>query len=94
MSLEANHENRFVIYARGLGLEALKLRIDGQDGFPDRTVVTPDGIFYIEFKRDRSEKLRPQQRRWIKRLSVLGYTVLVAYSFEEAKEFTDSWLAK
>ncbi len=88
---EATQENRFVRYAKGQGFECLKLRIDGQDGFPDRTILTPGGeVLFVEFKRTSKDKLRPQQRKWKKKLESLGFKVCVARSFEEAQDFLES----
>jgi hypothetical protein len=85
-------EGHFVDYIEQVfHFEALKLRIDGQDGFPDRTVITPDGCFYIEFK-SKHETVRPQQRRWKKRLQELGQVVVVVRSVDAAKDAFEAWL--
>lgn len=43
---ESAIEKAFVQFAESVGCQALKLRLDGQNGWPDRTVVTPRGIFF------------------------------------------------
>ncbi|MCR9200710.1 MAG: VRR-NUC domain-containing protein [Planctomycetaceae bacterium] len=91
--LEISEERRFVRHCESLGLEALKLRIDGQDGFPDRTVFHDGRTIYFEFKRAKTGKLRPQQRRWKKRLEQLGFEVIVPTSFEQAREELERWMA-
>ena len=73
---EATIEKAFVAYAESKGCHALKLRIDGKNGFPDRTVLTPRGVFFIEFKAP-GGKLRPAQEEWIERLRKLGFYVAV-----------------
>lgn len=73
---EAELEKAFVAFAESKGCHALKLRIDGQNGFPDRTVLTPQGVFFLEFKAP-GGKLRPAQEEWIARLRKLGFYVAV-----------------
>jgi len=54
------------------GGEALKLRIDGRSGFPDRTIILPDRpIFTVEFKKP-SGVVSDSQRYWHRRLISLG----------------------
>jgi hypothetical protein len=89
-ALERDAEDRFVTWIESLGFEAWKLRIDGRDGFPDRTVVTDRGTIYFEFKRLRG-KVRPQQRKVIKRLTEIGAPVFVVHSLKEAKEIFNEW---
>jgi len=84
MSLEAELEKAFVDFAESKGCYALKLRIDGQNGFPDRTVLTPLGVFFVEFKTPRG-KLRPAQEEWIGRLRKLGFYVAVIDTFAVAE---------
>lgn len=90
--LEAKEERRFVHHCKSLELEALKLRIDGQDGFPDRSVFHDGRTIFFEFKRARTGKLRPQQRRWKKRLEQLGFEVIVPTSFEQARDELERWM--
>lgn len=93
VALEVRTENAFVRHVKRRGLEALKLRIDGQNGFPDRTVFLGDGrVFYIEFKRTAADSLRPAQRKWKTRLEGLGFTVLVTHSLATAIEEFEKWL--
>ena len=91
MSPEANIENAFVRYIEDVHqCECLKLRVDGQDGFPDRTVITPAGCFFVEFKKP-AGKLRPQQRRWNRRLQELNHAIVIVRSFEEAVDAFNTW---
>lgn len=82
---EADIEKAFVAYAESIGCYALKLRIDGKNGFPDRTVLTPRGMFFIEFKAP-GGKLRPAQEEWIERLRKLGFYVAVIDSVAMAEQ--------
>ena len=90
MTLERDSEDRFVRYVESLGFKAWKLRIDGQDGFPDRTVVTSWGTVYFEFKRP-GQQLRARQWKVIADLRQIGASVFVSHSFQEAKEQLDEW---
>jgi len=76
-------ENDFVKHCESLGYLCLKLRIDGLDGWPDRTVITPQGVFFVEFKSATGD-LRPHQRKWKRLLEAMGYTVCVARTLTEA----------
>ena len=89
--LEREFENKFVRYAQSLGHMCLKLRIDGVDGFPDRTVLTASGIFFIEFKRP-GGVLRPQQRKWKKLLTGLGFTFATVESYADAVVVLEQYL--
>jgi hypothetical protein len=92
VTLEADIENAFVTYAESQGCEAYKLRIDGTNGFPDRTILIPGGwTLFIEFKKP-GGSLRPAQKKTIKRLLQLGHAVHVCDSFEDAKQILDQTL--
>lgn len=89
---EAEIEKEFVqTVEREFHFPCLKLRIDGRDGFPDRTVITPQGCFFVEFK-TQTGQLRPQQRQWLKRLRDLNQTCVVARSAAEAVDALFDWL--
>ena len=90
--LEKKIEDDFVAYAESKGCEAKKLRIDGEDGFPDRTVLTPAGTFFIEFKRTKNDKPSAVQRRVHKWLRKLKYLVLVTHDLDEAKQTLNDFL--
>ncbi|MEM6471700.1 MAG: VRR-NUC domain-containing protein [Planctomycetota bacterium] len=90
---ESEIEEKFVRYALSLGCTALKLRIDGANGFPDRTVITPSGVLFAEFKRH-DGKFRPMQRVWMKRLTSMGYVVLTPRAAGEAESQLDEFLSQ
>lgn len=89
--LEADIEGVFVKYAESVGCPALKLRIDGANGFPDRTILTPKGVLFFEFKTPKG-KLRPMQKVWRKLLIDLGYQIHTPRSSAEAIELLDNFL--
>ena len=91
---EATIENRFVKYAKEQGCLAIKLRIDGRNGWPDRTVITPAGrTMFVEFK-TATGRLSAAQREWIVELQSMGYDVTVATSFKQAKDALDLFLTE
>lgn len=92
MTSESEIEDRFRRYAKSRGCLALKLRIDGENGFPDRTVITPAGVFFVEFKRPGGE-LRPAQRVWKRKLESMSYRVLVTSDTREAIRELENLLA-
>ena len=93
MTSEADIENAFVAYAESRGCEALKLRVDGQNGFPDRTVLTPFGVIFIEFKRPKG-RMSQAQWRWRKVLQALGFEVITTTSLRSAKKALEEFLRR
>jgi len=87
-------EKAFVEYLRTVyGIEAFKLRVDGRDGFPDRSVIVGARIFLIEFK-SKNEELRPQQRRLHELLGVEGTPVFIGRDFEESLQAFNDWMSE
>lgn len=92
MAKEKLIEDAFVAFAEQHGCQAIKLRIDNQNGFPDRTVLCPDGtMFFIEFKTP-DGKFRAGQVQWHKKLSDLGFIVLTVRVAGEAERFLEELL--
>lgn len=90
--LERDIEKHFVDYANSRHCRALKLRIDGANGFPDRTVLTTQGIFFAEFKRGRGGVLSKQQEAIIQELNLLRYQVITPRKIGQAEDFLDLFL--
>lgn len=89
---ELDVEKPFVAYARTRGCKALKLRLIGIRGFPDRTVICPEGrVLFIEFKRKGKTQTGPQIR-WMNILQSLGFQYFVCDSTEKAKAVLDDFL--
>lgn len=81
---ERQIETAFVKFAQSAGVDALKLRIDGRNGFPDRTIFTWKGPAFFEFKA-KEGRLRTMQKVWKSRLENMGYKFYTPRSLEEAK---------
>lgn len=88
---ERVYEDQFVTHCKSLGFPCLKLRVDGQDGFPDRTVLTDGGACFVEFKRP-GQRLRPQQRLFKNQIEHLGYSYCIAYCLDDAVQFLSLFL--
>lgn len=92
MAKEKLIEDAFVAFAEQKGCQAIKLRIDGQNGFPDRTVLCPNGfVFFIEFKSPNGS-WRAGQIEWRKKIEVLGFIVLEVRFAGEAERFLEELL--
>ena len=49
-------------------------------GFPDRTIIMPDGlVIFIEFKKSKEAAFQPLQELQIKKLRDMGHVVFVCY---------------
>ena len=83
MTLEKTFERKFVTWCKSNDYLCLKLELNVGRGFPDRTVITPHGTFYLEFK-TREGRLSEHQVYWINKLRQYGCNVFVVKSFEEA----------
>jgi len=90
---EAQIEKDFVRAVEEAGFLCLKLRADGRDGFPDRTVITPRGCFFVEFKVP-GGKLRGAQRVFIRKLRELDLPCEVATSAEKAFRALMDWYSE
>lgn len=69
---------------------AAMLRAEGvRSGVPDVHLPVPSGAFhglYLEFKRERTGRLSPEQRAWISMLRSYGHEVVVVDTVEAAVE--------
>jgi Holliday junction resolvase-like predicted endonuclease len=82
--VEADIENEVVAWCKANGGEALKLKLEGQRGWPDRTILMPGGVVvFVELK----HKAKPsfQQLRWLARLEELGFTAGICHSLDDVK---------
>lgn len=88
---EQTIEKQFVQYAKEQNCLALKLQLVCGRGWPDRTVLTKNGIFFIEFKRV-DGKTSLSQKQWRNRLRNFGYIYEICYSITQAKLVLDKLL--
>jgi len=90
MGPEAKVETDIVGWATSNGGVALKLKIDGVRGFPDRTILMPGGIvLFVEVKKPKGGVVSQQQKDWVRRLTALGFLCIVATSLEQVVAAVD-----
>ena len=91
---EASIENEFVERAKRSGCKALKLVYLHGRGFPDRTVICPNGrVFFIEFKR-KNKKQSANQKSVQKMLEGFGFEYYVCDAKGQAERILDGFLAR
>ncbi len=87
--LEVEIEARVVQYAESKDCLCEKLVMQGKRGWPDRTLLTPNGkVAFIEMKRSGGRTSR-QQLQIHGMLRRRGFLVFVYDTFEEAKKLID-----
>lgn len=88
--MEKQEERKFRLWCERQGYLCLKLAITGRRGWPDRTVITPEVVLFMEFKTP-TGRLSAQQVYWIELLA--GYPsckVFVPRSAEQAIELVNT----
>lgn len=83
--LEKDLERRLVQEIKRIGGWALKFTSPGQAGVPDRLVLMPGKIYFVEMKAP-GKKLRPLQRTVIRRMRGLNQKVFTVDSEEELQK--------
>ena len=74
--LERALEERCVRKIEQAGGLALKLKIDGVRGFPDRTILMPGSrAWCAEFKRMKTGHVSAQQEEWARKLALVNVAV-------------------
>lgn len=69
-----------------LGGICYKFVSPGNSGVPDRIVILPGRVYFVELKTEKG-RLSPIQKRQIKKLSDLGQKVFVLYGMEDVRKF-------
>lgn len=86
--LEARLEDRCVKRIEQRGGLALKLKIDGVRGFPDRTILMPGKpVWFAEFKRLKTGSISAQQLQWEYVLRQRGFGV---YFIDTDQQFQEA----
>ena len=89
---EIDIEKPFVKYAKKNGCHALKLIFLNKKGFPDRTILCPQGrIFFIEFKK-KGKKQSPVQKLVMELLKSLGFEYYVCDEKGQAEDILDGFM--
>lgn len=84
--LEKELEKYFVSEIKKLGGLCYKFVSPGNSGVPDRIVILPGVIHFVELKTERGV-VSPLQKRQIKKLNNLGQRTWVLYGFEDVEKF-------
>lgn len=84
--LESEIEKRLVREIRKMGGMAYKFVSPGNTGVPDRIVILPGVITFVELKTE-TGRLSPGQKRQIGKLQDLGMKVVVLHGMKELEEF-------
>ncbi len=79
--LEKDIEEQVCQWVKDEAGVALKVKIDSQRGFPDRLIILPDMVLFVEFK-TLDGKISPQQYEWLRILDTLGQNVFVCRSLD------------
>lgn len=89
---EVDIESKFCTHAKKVGCIALKLIMLNKRGFPDRTVLCPEGrVIFIEFKR-KGKKLNGTQVPIKDLLMKLGFEYHVCDEIGQAEAILDDFL--
>ena len=86
--LESEIEKKLVREIRKMGGMAYKFVSPGNTGVPDRIVILPGVIIFVELKTE-TGRLSPGQKRQIGKLQDLGMKVVVLHGMKELEEFLD-----
>jgi hypothetical protein len=88
MAIETDLEREVAEWALTEGGRALKLKIENERGFPDRTIILPYGVIaFPELKRTRgSTKKYEQQKRMVEWLKNMGFPSEFCRTLDEVKE--------
>ena len=83
--LERDIEKKLTRLVKGLGGLCYKFISPGNDGVPDRIIITPKGaVWFVELKTE-TGRLSPRQRLQIDRLSGHNCNVVTVYGWEDAE---------
>ena len=91
MAIESELEREVVKWVEDQGGRALKLKIENERGFPDRTIILPHGfIAFPELKRSRgSTKKYQQQIQMVEWLKSMGLPAAFCSTLDDVKELCE-----
>ena len=84
--LERDIEKRLTRLVKELGGLCYKFVSPGNDGVPDRIIITPKGTVWFAELKTETGRLSPRQRLQIDRLSGHGCNVVTVYGWEDAEK--------
>lgn len=84
--LESDLEDEVVEWAKQMGGFALKLKIENEQGWPDRTLFLPGATIALpELKRPKGRR-RHMQKLWVRRLAALGFQIDFCTSLQQVQD--------
>lgn len=93
--LEKEIEQKFRGAIERAGGLCLKWVCPGWSGVPDRIILLPGGrIIFAELKRPKGGKLSEMQKWWAKKLTDLGFSHWVIWSYDDIAFFEEIELKK
>lgn len=91
---ESAIERKFVNRLRAAGCLVYKFISPGNDGVPDRIVITPEGqVVFVELKTEKG-RLSEVQKVQLRRLQEHGAHTEVLYGVQEVEEFVETLTAR
>jgi len=89
---ESDLESDVVKWAEARGGYALKLRIDGERGWADRSIFLPNRQLIIpELKNPgKNDGGSVNQKKWVRRLSELGFPTAFCESIDDVERLLES----
>lgn len=75
-------------------LAAKKKKLRGvAKGVPDYMIIVPDGLAFVEMKRQKGSHITPEQREWVKALSNIPYVEAeICFGADDAIQFISQFL--
>jgi len=89
--LESDIEAAVIEWVEDQGGYSLKLKIENERGWPDQTIWLPEGrVIVPELKRPKkNDGGSVNQKKWVRRLTALGFATGFCESLEEVKRLLD-----
>lgn len=61
-------------------------------GFPDLVIIFPNGVLFLELKKEKGSVVSPYQKAWQEALLGRGLHAVIAKGFDAAKQAIDTYV--
>jgi Holliday junction resolvase len=85
--IESELEKKCSQYARERGWASVKLEKNWNKGVPDRLFVKNDKVFFVEFKKDKNQKLSQEQIFWREFVKPIHFVIFNLEDFKNIPFF-------
>ena len=85
--IELQIEKECCSYAKSLGWASIKLEKNYNIGIPDRLFVKNDKVFFVEFKKDKNQKLSQEQIFWREFVKPIHFVIFNLEDFKNIPFF-------